>query len=226
MDDARPVVEDGWEFEFGFAGEQAPQGAHEIDFPMMALTYGILPRLDLGVSIQRFSGDAPEQPPSQGFADVHITSKFNLLEEATLPALSFALDVKIPTANRSKGLTTGRTDETFLLLATKHFYPLGIDLNFGYTLVNSPPDDKLKNRLLGGLALRYGWSERWRLVGDIYGLSREAKGEKNEANFQLGVRFRPDLPMFFDAAVGRSLLPSGPRIQGTFGMTWATLLRF
>jgi len=67
---------------------------------------------------------------------------------------------------------------------------------------------------------------RCRLVGDIYGLSRAAKGEKNEANFQVGVRFRPDLPVFFDAAIGRSLLPSGTRIQGTLGLTWSRALNF
>lgn len=232
VDDARPVIEGGWEFEFGFAGAQLPKGAHEIDAPIMALTYGVLPRLDLSFNIQRVRSDARAQTALQGFQDLHIASKYNLFQETNLPAVSFALDVKVPTANRNKGLSTGRVDENFLLIATKHFIRdgeltlLGVDLNLGYSVINSPPGDKLKNRLFGGLALRYGLTDRLRLVGDIYGQSREAKGEKHEANFQMGIRFRPDLPVFFDAAVGRSLLPSGPRIQGTFGLTWATQLRF
>jgi hypothetical protein len=101
-----------------------------------------------------------------------------------------------------------------------------MDLKLGYLVVNSPPDEKLKNRVFGGLALRYGLSQNCRLVGDIYGQSREVQGEKNVANFQIGIRFRPDLPAFFDAAIGRSLLPSGARIQGTVGMTWSPAPRF
>jgi len=111
-------------------------------------------------------------------------------------------------------------------LLPKHYFPLAIDLNLGYLVVNSPPDEKLKNRVFGGLALRYGVSQNWRLVGDTYGESREAEGVKNVANFQIGIRFRPDLPAFFDAAIGRSLLLSGARIQGTVGMTWSPAARF
>lgn len=94
------------------------------------------------------------------------------------------------------------------------------------SLLGRRAGEKLENRFLGGMALRYGLNERWRLVGDIYGLSRQAKGDKNEANFQMGIRFRPDLPVFFDAAIGRSLLALGTRIQGTVGLTWSRALNF
>ncbi len=139
---------------------------------------------------------------------------------------SFAFNLKIPTADRRRNLTTGRFDESFVLIATKHIFPAALDLKLGYIVVGRRAGEKLQNRFLGGMALRYGLNERWRLVGDIYGLSRAAKGEKNEANFQVGIRFRPDLPVFFDAAIGRSLLPSGTRIQGTLGLTWSRALNF
>jgi hypothetical protein len=226
VDDAKPVADGYWRFDWVMALSQPQKGARELDLPILALTYGIFKRLDFGIGIQRIKSDASGDASIQGFQDLHLASKFNLIEEETIPAVSFSLDVKVPTANRQKGLTSGRSDENLLLIATKHYFPLGIDLNLGYSIIGSPPDEKLKNRFFGGLALRYGLSERWRLVGDIFGQSREAKGEKNEANFQLGFRFRPDLPMFFDAAIGRSLLPSGTRIQGTLGMTWSNSLKF
>ena|SRR5215467_806772 len=226
VDDAKPVAQGAWRFDWVMVLSQPEKGAREIDLPVVALTYGIFKRMDFGLGIQRIKSDAHGEPSIQGFQDLHLASKFNLIEEETIPAVSFSLDVKVPTANRQKGLTTGKSDENLLLIATKHFFPLGIDLNFGYSIIGSPPDEHLKNRFFGGLALRYGLSERWRLVGDVYGQSREAKGEKNEANFQIGMRFRPDLPVFFDAAIGRSLLPSGTRIQGTLGMTWSNSLKF
>jgi len=216
VDDAKPVQHGAWKFDWLTVLSQPEKGAREIDLPVMALTYGIFKRMDFGLGIQRTQSDAAGEPSIQGFQDLHLASKLNLVEEETIPAVSFSLDVKVPTANRQKGLSTGKSDENLLLIATKHYFPLGIDLNFGYSIIGSPPDEHLKNRFFGGLALRYGLSDRWRLVGDIYGLSREA----------IGMRFRPNLPMFFDAAIGRSLLPSGTRIQGTLGMTWSNYLKF
>ncbi len=226
VDDAKPVAAGYWRFNWVMALSQPQKGARELDLPILALTYGVVKGLEFGLNIQRVNSHAKGETPIQGFQDLYLASEYNFLEEATFPAMSFSLDVKIPTANRQKGLTSGRVDENLILIATKHYFPLAIDLNLAYTIVNSPPEEKLMNRFFGGLALRYGLSERWRLVGDIFGQSREATGGNNEANFQLGFRFRPDLPVFFDAAVGRSLLPSGTRIQDTLGVTWSNSLVF
>ena len=226
VDDAKPVDAGFWKFDWVMALSQPEKRARELDLPIMALTYGVIKGLDFGIGIQRIKSDASGEASIQGFQDLHLASKFNFIEEETIPAMTFSLDVKVPTANRQKGLTSARFDENLLLIATKHYFPLGIDLNLGYSIIGSPPEEKLKNRIFGGLALRYGLSERWRLVGDIFGQSRATKGESNEANFQLGFRFRPGLPVFFDAAIGRSLLPSGTRIQGTLGMTWSNSLKF
>lgn len=226
VDDARAVAEGYFEVEMGLSGSHSDKGGRELRLPVMGLTYGLLKGLEVGLNIQRVDSDAGGEAPTRGFQDLHLATKYNFLEEALYPALAFSFDLKIPTAGRRKGLGSGRFDENFLFIATKHFFPLAIDLNLGYLNVDSPPQEKLKDRFLGGLALRYGLSERWRLVGEIVGQSREAKGEKNEANFQIGVRYRPNLPVFFDAAIGRSLRPSGTRIQGILGLTWSYALNF
>jgi hypothetical protein len=112
------------------------------------------------------------------------------------------------------------------LIVTKHWFPAAVDLNLGYTVVGRRQGEKLENQFFGGVALRYGLNENWRVVGDIYGLSREAKGERAAGNFQVGIRYRPNLPAYFDVAVGRSLLATGDRFQVTLGMTWSTALKF
>lgn len=226
IDDARPVVEGYLELELGLSQGQPQKGGREQRLPVTALTYGLYKGLEFGLNIQRVSLDTKGGAPIKGFQDLHLATKYNFLEESIYPAFAFSLDIKVPTANRSKGLGSGRVDENLLFIATKHYFPLAIDLNLGYLIVDSPPEAKLKNRFLGGIALRYGLSEEWRLVGEVFGLSREATGEKNEANFQIGVRYRPPLPVFFDAAIGRSLRPSGTRIKGTLGLTWTFPLNF
>ncbi len=219
VDDARTVGVGDVQFELGLVQSQPEKGGREQAWPAMALTYGLYKGLEVGLGIQRVNSDLKRERPVEGFEDLHLAAKYNLLPGEKYD-FSFAFDLKVPTANRRKGLSSGRFGESLLVIATKHFFPAALDLNFGYIIVDSPPGEKLKDRFFGGVALRYGLNENWRLVGEIYGLSREASGAKNEANFQVGVRLRPNLPVFFDAAIGRSLLPSGTRIQGTLGITW------
>lgn len=226
IDDAKPVAEGYFELELGLIQAQPEKGGREQRLPVMALSLGLVEGLEFGLNVQRVNSDLKGDPPTRGFEDLHLATKYNFLEEASYPALALSFDLKIPTANRRKGLSSGRYDANPILIATKHYFPLAIDLNLGYLIVDSLVEEKLKNRFLGGVALRYGLSERWRLVGEVLGLSREASGEKNEANFQIGLRYRPDLPVFFDAAVGRSLRPSGTRIQVTFGLTWTFPVSF
>jgi Putative MetA-pathway of phenol degradation len=225
VDDARIVAEGYVEVEFGLVQSLPENGGRDQQWPVMAATYGLYKNLEVGLGIQRANTDLKGEAPFSGFQDLNFAAKYDFFPSESYD-LSFAFNLKIPTANRHRGLSTGKFDETFLFIATKHMFPAAIDLNLGYTVVGRRPGEKLENRFFGGVALRYGLNERWRLVGDIYGLSREAKGEKNQANFQIGVRFRPDLPVFFDAAIGRSLLASGTRIQGTLGLTWSRALNF
>jgi hypothetical protein len=225
IDDARTAGDGNFEFELGIVQSLPEKGGRDQQWPVMAATYGLYKNLEVGLGIERTDTDLKREPPVRGFQDLHLAAKYDFLPAETYD-LSFAFDLKIPTADLHRGLTTGKFDETFLFIATKHIFPAGVDLNLGYTVVGRRAGEKLENRFFGGVALRYGLNERWRLVGDVYGLSREARGEKNEANFQVGVRFRPDLPVFFDAAIGRSLLPSGTRIQATFGLTWSRALNF
>lgn len=209
------------EFEFGLSYARPNRGGRDAKLPLTSLTLGLSHSLEVGFAIQRVSIDTKGEKALKGLEDLRLNSKYKLLEEdLSLPALSFSLDLKIPTANREKGLTTGRTDESFLLICSKNLDPLAIDLNLGYLLVNSPPGDKLKNRVLGGLAIRWTTHERVVLVGEIFGLSRETKGEKSEANFQVGIRYKLASPLVFDAAIGRSLLPTGNKVQVTLGFTW------
>jgi hypothetical protein len=217
VDDA-PAVDAGiLELELGVVNGVPEKGGREHSLPNIALTYGIYPRLEAAIAIQRLHSDLKGAPPVDGFADLHLNAKYNFLTVARYD-FSFAFDLKVPTAK--KRLSTGRVDENFLLIATRHFDAIGVDFNFGYTVVDAPARAELKNRFFGGGALRYAVSPAWTLVGEVYGFSRAASGAKNEANFQLGVRYKPELPVIFDAALGRSLLSTGTVVQGTIGLTW------
>ncbi|HTM06907.1 MAG TPA: hypothetical protein VL754_00815 [Verrucomicrobiae bacterium] len=229
VDDARPVAENNVQFSIGFTHTVPEKGGLDQQAPTMTLGFGVVKDLELGLTLDRINTDLKGESPARGFEDLHLYSKYNFVEEIEkgyVPAMTFIFDLKVPTANSHNGLSTGKFDEGFLLIVTKHWFPAAVDLNLGYTVVGRRQGEKLENQFFGGVALRYGLNENWRVVGDIYGLSREAKGERAAGNFQVGIRYRPNLPAYFDVAVGRSLLATGDRFQVTLGMTWSTALKF
>ena len=229
VDDARPVAEQNVQISLGITQTVPEKGGRDQQWPVITVGYGVYQNLEAGLTIQRTHTDLKGEAPLSGFEDLHLYTKYNFVQEIEkgyVPALTFTFDLEIPTASRHGGLTTGKFNEGFFLIATKHWFPAALDVNLGYTVVGRRQGEKLENQFFGGVALRYGLSQNWRLVGDIYGLSREAKGEKAVGNFQIGIRYRPDLPAYFDVAVGRSLLATGDRFQATCGVTWSTALKF
>jgi hypothetical protein len=225
VDDALTVAAGNIELEFGFTHTLPEKGGRDQQFPIMAATYGVIKDLEVGLTIQRTNTDLKKQPSLSGFQDLNLNAKYDFVTGETFD-LSLAFNLKVPTANSHRGLTTGRFDQAFLFLATKDFFPAAVDLNLGYIVVGRRKGENLENRFFGGVALRYGASRNWRVVGDIYGLSRATRDANAEGNFQLGVRYHFGEFTMFDAAVGRSLLSSGNRFQTTCGVTWSTALNF
>ena len=225
VDDALTVAADNIEVEFGFTHTLPEKGGRDQQFPIMAATYGVIKDLEVGLTIQRTNTDLKKYKSLSGFQDLNLNAKYDFLTGENYD-LSLAFNLKAPTANSHRGLTTGRFDETFLFLATKDFFPAAVDLNLGYIVVGKRKGENLENRFFGGVALRYSVSENWRIVGDLYGLSRATRGPNAEGNFQVGLRYHLGEFTMFDAAAGRSLLSSGHRFQATCGVTWSTALDF
>lgn len=120
IDDVAPVATGQLEIELGFYPGLPNRGGRDQKWPVAAVTYGVFEQLEVGLAIQRINQDGPGTAPTRGFEDLHFNAKYKFLNEtAGFPALAAAMDVKLPTANRSKGLSTGKADETLLLIATK-----------------------------------------------------------------------------------------------------------
>jgi len=221
VDDAAPVAAGHLEMEMGFTHTRLQGGGREQAIPVMTAAYGVIDMLEVGLGIRRVNDDRRREAPAEGFEDLHLLTKFSILEQCEgWPAAALSLDVSLPTANKAKGLSTGNSDQAFTFIMSKLYDRSGLHLNLGYLLVNSPHSAKLKNRLTGGLAADYAIRPALTLVGEVFGASREGKGERNEAAFQLGLRYAVNARLVLDAAAGRSLRSSGASVQGTAGLTW------
>lgn len=221
IDDAAPVATGQLEFELGFSQSRPIGGGHDHKAPMLGLTFGVYDKLEVGLALQRSNRDYPGSAPVRGFEDLHVNAKYKLVDESSaLPALAGAVDLKMPSASRAKGLSTGRGDQALLMIASKTFTPVALHANLGYRIVGDRPGARLYNVLHGGAALEWLIAPHWSMVGEVTGAGRAANRASNEANFQVGARFNALPNLLLDAAVGRTLRASGSAIQGTFGLTW------
>jgi hypothetical protein len=120
IDDAAPVALDHLELELGFSQSRPQDEGRDQSWPVTNLTYGLLDGLEIGLGIQRINQDPKGSSSTSGFQDLHLAAKYRFWHEDRLfPALALSFDLRLPTANRRKGLSPGRTDETFLLIGTK-----------------------------------------------------------------------------------------------------------
>jgi hypothetical protein len=220
IDDAAPVPVNHIEVEFGLYGKRFDSGEREHTRPAIGLAYGVHPHAEIGMTLRRVDRHGAESH-SHGFEDLHLTTKYRIIEESpSLPAFAIDLDIKLPTANRSKDLSTGKSDQSFRMSLTKNLYSVAAHLNLGYALVQSPSGDKLKNRIHGGAATEWLFRPGWAFVAEIFAASRQAQGLSNELEFQLGIKYAPSPQLVLDTAIGRSLRSIGTRVQGTIGLTW------
>lgn len=88
-------------------------------------------RLGMDSYVSQLSADHAGR--RSGIGDTSPGFKYRLIkEDEAWPTLSFAYEVKVPTASGKKGLGSSRVDHNLLFLATKDL--LGLEWNFNYAL--------------------------------------------------------------------------------------------
>jgi hypothetical protein len=162
------TVAPGWiEIEAGVEIDRYPGGVPGTAAPVV-LKVGLAPRLqlDLGGTVLR-----PPRVGTTGIGDLSVGLKWRVLEGAPVLAdFSVIPSLKLPTAPVGSGLGTGTTDVGLLLVSSRRFGPVSVDLNAGYTWrsgagARAPRGASLWTASFGGPAVgRLGW------VAELYGL--------------------------------------------------------
>lgn len=93
-----------------------------------------------------------------GLGDIIVAGTYNLYPEAgsNLPYFEITAKVKLPTADETRGLGTGKTDFTIQLDAFKAFGPVTPFASVGYRFRGDPDGFELENSLLasGGATVK------------------------------------------------------------------------
>jgi hypothetical protein len=127
------TVAPGWlELETGGEWDRYPDGGRVLNFPTN-LKVGVAPRAQFNITAAEFRGTAGD-PSAHGAGDVTLGLKYRLINDGPIVG-DFAIlpSIKFPTASSARGLGTGTTDVSLLLISSRTVGPADVDINLGAT---------------------------------------------------------------------------------------------
>ena len=225
IDDADPTPFEQCQLTTGVALEHSGD-LQDADIPF-GIAYGLVSNLEVnaGFCMERTEVDpgTGNYRHETGCGDLILGIKWQFLGETDwLPRQTLEPAVKIPTANRSRGLGSGRTDYDLTWVASKKLTDrLQVDANLGFTLVGHTKDEPEDDVLHGGLAVEYQLSDSWVWVGEVFG-NRDLRGDGRVCALgSTGLRWQIVDGLTADVALGTGLRgEDAPHLTGTIGLTW------
>ncbi len=217
--DETGTVEKG-EFQLETGFDFARQENYDKEFgPSMTLSYGLLSRMDIGVASGYLFVDPAEGKKENGFADTELKVKYRLMDErGRLPSFAVTGKVKIPTASESKGLGSGKTDFSIITIFQKNLSKgLTLYLNLGYTFIG---EHGANNEFNYSLAGQFVLSDKWALVGEIFGVNNfNGRRGDDPISGLLGIQHIIKDGIVWDAGVEIGMSKAAPDFRITTGLT-------
>lgn len=170
------------------------------------------------------SGKFAHPVTNSGLGDVLLRGRYYVVNEsAFMPGVQVTARVKVPTADREKGLGTGKWDEGVgVSLRKQIFGSFLIFLNGGYTIIGKPPGAELRNRWSYDVGLGYAFTPT--LLGSLYYEEARAlvSGLQNPRNVLTALSWTLTPSLRFNTAVEIGLSTGAPQ----YGLTLGTSFRF
>jgi hypothetical protein len=224
VDDAGTLEAGQWQIEAGLGYRNESECNHS-ELPV-SLTYGLVPGLEAGVG---FGGQfeertelGTERARERGVGDLIMSAKWQLLQESRwLPAQTLAPAIKLPTADDTRGLGSGRTDYDVTWIASKVLLgKAGLHGNLGCTWLGDPAGEDLADLLHYGLAADYEVVRGLQVVGEVLA-QQELKGGADAVwQYDAGLRWEATAGLVLDIDAGSRLTGEDPDFTATAGLTW------
>ena len=134
--------------------------------PILGLTDWLEVSADFPASFLR-----PEEGKNvEGWSDISLITKTQIFpEKEFIPATLLKTVVKFSNGNDAKGLGSGDEDVQLVGVLSKTVKNLTVHGNAGYAFVGDDQDEALRDYLIYGVASEYKLSDRWKVVGELYG---------------------------------------------------------
>ena len=171
--------------------------------PHFEINYGLMPNLQITVSLPLADSQELHAPMNFGYGDTEFSAKLCLLRESkTLPQISFAPAIDVPTGKAATGLGGGYERVLFPLWAEKGFGPYTI---YGGGGVWRNPGFGNKNYTIGGIAVEREMRHGITLGTEIFGQSADTVGGSGSLGFSVGTIKELDAQHKISFSLGHSL---------------------
>lgn len=184
--------------------------------------YGITERLELSVEIPYMINQLEREIIQKGIGDINLVAKYLLIQEGKInPAFTLKGVLKLDTGDFEKGLGSGDKDYSIFVVASKSIKNLTLHGQVGYTWIGKEKDENLRNIYLYGLALDYGLTDAFHIVGEINGYRHPDRREaENPRDILLGIIYKLSEKFTLDFAIRRGLTASTPDWSTTAGISF------
>jgi len=219
-DDAYTVKEGEFQVEAGF--DFTRQDNHDKEyFPSLTLTYGLFERMDIGIGSGYLFIDPAEGKKVNGFSDTPLKVKYRFFDQKDwIPSFAVSGTLITPTASKSKGLGSGKVDfninTIFTWSLSKRWQ---LYTNLGYTFIG---ENQVNDELNFSIAGQFVLSEKWALVGEIFGVNNFNGNKRDDPISGLvGVQYilLTD-KLVLDAGVEIGMNKAAPDFRVTTGVTF------
>ena len=203
-DDAGTVERGSVEVEYGV--EYIKGSDHETAMSL-ALTTGVLSCLDFGVEVPYLFIDAKEGSDSDGFSDISISTKCNLIkDEDVFPDTALKFSYKTHSGNDDRNLGTGKPEYSLNGIFSKAWEQLSAHLNIGYAFREDFEDEDNEDALTYNLAFEYALSDRTNLMAEVVGETvLKRKFDDNSCSALIGFNHSVGNNVTLDFGVGTGI---------------------
>lgn len=187
----------------------------------ITLRYSAAKRLLLHADVDAVTSetDAATRERATGVGDTRVGFQVVAAEaEGGHPALAFAYYVKLPTADESKGLGTGRFDHKVVGLLSWKAGETDVDFNAAYLLVGKEGEPGWEHGGQGALSVSHDFKNHFGVEAELSGQSHD--DVQPRGLFALGaLSYKAGPRLVFDAGARFGLNPEAPRFGLFAGLT-------
>ncbi len=217
-DDADTVVRGRLQLNAGWLFSRANTRFHAV--PLNPVI-GLSSRGELGATFGYLARDpaAPDEDDRDGVTDLTLSTKWRLWQRSDDELkLSARLDLKLPTASQRRGLGSGNSDASAVLIATRCWSETCLDWNVGYAAIDAPRGVSGDDSWFFSQAVRHDLKERWALIGEAYA-AVPSNGASATVFFSGGAQLKIHENLLFSGLIGSATGRSAPHFTGYLGFS-------
>lgn len=207
------------ELEAGFQRTEFKDGSRS-DFEPILFKFGQATRFEWRLGWNGYlTNTAPDGSRVGGFSDPTFGFQWHPVDQGRA-GVDAAIGVfhKFATANARDGLGSSRADDTLVLLASKDFGPIHVDVNYLHGWIGQPEGSRAGQNS-GTVSASWPLSGAWGMGAEVYRIGA-LSGVPQDTAFLTYASYQASSRTVFDAGFDHGLTSGAPRWNLFFGVTY------